>query len=185
MLGLPKGEVFLVPWTSDWEREFQLEKKRIQHIIGQYIINIHHIGSTAIRDLSAKPIIDIAIEIKDFQDGDKCVKPLVEIGYSYKGTNVLPERHYFSKGEPRTHQIHMYQSGDGYLLEQLRFRDYLRDNETARNQYEKLKHELSLLSIGNKHKYAEDNTEFVKSILERMNKKIRFTSMKSLPWKVY
>jgi len=106
MLGLPKGEVFIVPWTSDWEEEFQLEKNRIEHIIAQYIVNVHHIGSTSIRDLSAKPIIDIAIEIKDFQDGGKCVKPLGEIGYSYKGTNVLPDRHYFNKGEPRTHQIH-------------------------------------------------------------------------------
>ncbi|MGN7938388.1 GrpB family protein [Virgibacillus sp. 6R] len=170
MLGLPKGEVFIVPWTSDWEKEYQLEKNRIEHRIGQYIVKVHHIGSTAIRDLSAKPIIDIAIEIKDFQDGEKCVKPLVEIGYFYKGTNVLPERHYFNKGEPRTHQIHMYQSGNRFLLDQLRFRDYLRDNETARNQYAKLKHELSLVSNGNKHKYAEDKTEFVKSILERINK---------------
>jgi GrpB-like predicted nucleotidyltransferase (UPF0157 family) len=64
----------------------------------------------------------------------------------------------------------MYQSGNRYLLEQLSFRDYLRENETARNQYEKLKQELSAVSRGNKHKYAEDKTDFVKSILDRMNK---------------
>lgn len=170
MLGLPKGEVFLVPWTTEWETEFILEKKRIQDVIGKYIVDVHHIGSTAVKNLSAKPIIDIAIELKDFKDGEKCVKLLEKLGYSYKGTNVLPDRHYFNKGEPRTHQIHMYQNGNRYLLEQLSFRDYLRENETARYQYEKLKQELSSVSKGNKHKYSEDKTDFVKYILDRMNK---------------
>ncbi|MFU2018857.1 GrpB family protein [Peribacillus butanolivorans] len=170
MLGLPKGEVFLVPWTNDWEKEFLLEKERIQEVIGQNILAVHHIGSTAIKHLSAKPIIDIAIEVKGFQDGEKCVKALEILGYSYKGTNVLPDRYYFNKGEPRTHQIHMYQSGNKYLLEQLDFRDYLRNNETARIQYKKLKQELSTVNKNNKHKYADDKTNFVKSILESIKK---------------
>lgn len=170
MLGLPKGEVFLVPWTTAWETEFILEKKKIQDVIGHYLVNVHHIGSTAVKNLSAKPIIDIVIEINNFQDGEKCIESLAELGYSYKGTNVLPDRYYFNKGEPRTHQIHMYQSGNRYLLEQLSFRDYLRENETARNQYEKLKKNLSSISGGNKHRYAAEKTDFVNSILERMNK---------------
>lgn len=87
MLGLPKGEVSLVPWTNNWEKEFLLEKERIQEVIGQNILAVHHIGSTAIKHLSAKPIIDIAIEVKEFQDGEKCVRALETLGYSYKGTN--------------------------------------------------------------------------------------------------
>lgn len=63
MLGLPKGEVFLIPWTKDWEIEFLLEKSKIEKKIVNYIVDIHHIGSTAVKNLSAKPIIDIAIEI--------------------------------------------------------------------------------------------------------------------------
>lgn len=170
MLGLPKGEVFLVPWTNDWEKEFLLEKERIQEVIGQNILAVHHIGSTAVKHLSAKPIIDIAIEVKGFQDGEKCVTALETLGYSYKGTNVLPDRYYFNKGEPRTHQIHMYQSGNKYLLEQLDFRDYMRNNETARIQYIKLKQELSTVNKNNKHKYTDDKTNFVKSILENIKK---------------
>lgn len=52
MLGLPKGEVFLVPWTANWETEFKLEKQKIEDVIGQYIVNIHHIGSTAVKNLT-------------------------------------------------------------------------------------------------------------------------------------
>src|SRR5699024_5687384 len=143
VLGLPRGEVFLVPWTEEWSQEFLLEKERIQQKIGKYILNIHHIGSTAVKGLSAKPIIDIAVEIEEFEDGENCVIQLAKLGYTYKGTNILPERHYFRKGEPRTHQIHMYQSGSKYLIEQLKFRDYLRKNDEARMDYEKLKIQLA------------------------------------------
>lgn len=95
-----------------------MEKERIETQIGKYIVGIHHIGSTAVKHLSAKPIIDIGIELRSFSDGELCVSPLKELGYSYKGTNILPERHYFNKGEPRTHQIHMYQQGSQFLQEQ-------------------------------------------------------------------
>ncbi|PLS17403.1 GrpB family protein [Bacillus sp. M6-12] len=170
MLGLPKGEVFLIPWTDDWQKEFLSEKGKIQEVIGQHILAIHHIGSTAVKYLRAKPIIYIAVEIKAFQDGEKCVKPLESLGYSYKGTNILPDRYYFNKGEPRTHQIHLYQSRNKYLLEQLNFRDYLRSNKAARIQYEQLKLELSKINKDNKHKYANDKTNFVKLILDKIKK---------------
>lgn len=90
------------------------------------------------------------------------------LGYSYKGTDVLPERHYFNKGEPRTHQIHMYQRHNKYLLEQLNFRDYLRNNEQARSEYQQLKLKLSRLHGNDKHKYAHEKTDFIKSILEKI-----------------
>ncbi|MFD0681897.1 MULTISPECIES: GrpB family protein [unclassified Paenibacillus] len=168
MLGLPKGEVFLIPWTVEWEKEFLLEKERIVELIGNKILSVHHIGSTSIKNLSAKPIIDIAIVIQSFQDGTDCMAPLEKLGYTYKGPDLLPDRHYFNKGEPRTHQIHIYQSDNRYLLEQLAFRDYLRINDEARVQYENLKQNLSLVNSNNKHKYANDKTEFVRSILDKI-----------------
>lgn len=166
MLGLPKGEVFLIPWTEKWEKEFLVEKEKIDAKIGKDIISIHHIGSTAVKGLSAKPIIDIAIEINNFEDGAYISSALETLGYGYKGTNILPDRHYFIKGEPRTHQIHMYQTGNKYLQEQLKFRDYLRENKKTRDQYEELKRNLASSNKNDKHKYAEDKTAFIKLILK-------------------
>jgi len=168
VLGLPKGEVFLVPWTENWEREFKLEKERIKNKIGDFAIAIHHIGSTAVKHLSAKPIIDIAVEIREFHYGELCISPLEEIGYSYKGIYILPDRHYFNKGEPRTHQIHMYPSGNKYLLQQLKFRDYLRNHDEVRIEYEQFKLKLSKLNKNKKHQYAESKTDFINSILEKL-----------------
>lgn len=168
MLGLPKGEVFLVPWTEEWNKNFLSEKEKIQDKIGEYIMDIHHIGSTSVKHLSAKSIIDIAIEIKDFKDGANASSPLEKLGYSYRGTNILPDRHYFSKGEPRTHQIHMHQCGNKHLLEQLKFRDYLRDNDEARIEYERLKLNLAKLNKNNRQKYTEEKTTFIRTILGKI-----------------
>ncbi|MFD1929577.1 GrpB family protein [Sporosarcina siberiensis] len=168
MLGLPKGEVFLVTWTEDWPKEFLLEKDRIQSEIGQYVVGIHHIGSTAVKGLKAKPIIDIAVEIKDFNDGKHCIAPLESLGYSYRGINILPDRHYFNKAEPRTHQIHMYQKGNKFLVEQLKFRNYLRSNDNAKMEYEELKIKLSKVNKHNKHKYADEKTDFISSVLAKL-----------------
>ncbi|SEI86767.1 GrpB domain, predicted nucleotidyltransferase, UPF0157 family [Alkalibacterium gilvum] len=167
MLGLPKDEVFLVPWTEDWTKDFLSERKRIQNKTGKFIVDIHHIGSTSVRGLSAKPIIDIAIEINNFYDGDQCVTPLKDLGYSYGGVNILPDRHYFYKGEPRTHQIHMYQTGSKFLIEQLNFRDCLRNNDKIKREYQELKMSLSESHKHNKHKYADEKTNFINSILAK------------------
>lgn len=167
MLGLPRGEVFLVPWTEKWHEEFLQEKQRIEKQIGEFIIAIHHIGSTAVPYLSAKPIIDIAIEVDNERDGYKCITPLEQIDYRFR-ENVLPERFYFNKGEPRTHQIHLYEKGNRYLQRQLHFRDYLRENDAIRKQYEKLKYELVEKNSNNKHAYAEEKTEFIMRVLGKI-----------------
>ena len=168
MLGLPRGEVFLVPWTEDWLKQYLLEKDKIKNKIEDFIIDIHHIGSTAVKGLSAKPIIDIAVELKRFNDGKLCAAPLERLGYTYHGMNILPDRHYFSKGEPRTHQIHMFETRSKYLIDQLKFRDFLRSNANARRKYEKLKIQLADIYKHNKHEYADAKTDFVNSILGKV-----------------
>ena len=84
MLGLPYGKVFLVPWTEEWEIEFMKEKQLIEEQIGEHILAIHHIGSTSIPYLSAKPIIDIAIELENYTDGIHCIKKLELLNYKYR-----------------------------------------------------------------------------------------------------
>lgn len=168
MLGLPKGEVFLIPWMNEWVDEFINESEKITFELGELVLAVHHIGSTAVRNLSAKPIIDIAIELKDFQLGKHCVQGLERIGYEYKGTNILPERHYFSKGEPRTHQIHMFQTGNIYLRKQLAFRDYLLNDNEALNEYQALKEKLSRTHQTDKITYSHAKTDFINIIMDKL-----------------
>ena len=165
MLGLPKGEVFLFNYTDEWVVEFKKESEEILDIIGRYVSNIHHIGSTAVPGLKAKPIIDIAIELFSFKDGYQCVEPLNKIGYKHRIIPELPERHYFSKGDPRTHQIHMYKPKSKYLWEQLSFRDKLRADPELANEYQEIKEKLSRIYGSNKLAYADAKTKFIKSVV--------------------
>lgn len=168
MLGLPKGEVFLTPWTNEWVTEFTNESDKITSEIGELVLAVHHIGSTAVKNLSAKPIIDIAVELKDFKLGKHCVKGLERLGYEYKGTDILPERYYFSKGEPRTHQIHMFQTGNIFLEKQLAFRDYLLNDNKALNEYQTLKEKLTKTHQTDKVTYSYAKTDFINTIMEKL-----------------
>ncbi|WP_152391850.1 GrpB family protein [Paenibacillus guangzhouensis] len=165
MLGLPKGQVFIIPWTEQWIVAYEAESRIIRDTLQAFHVTVHHIGSTAIRGLSAKPIIDIAIEIDHFEDSSLCAAKLEELGYRYLGTNILPERHYLNKGEPRTHQIHMYEKDNRYLKDQLLFRNYLNVHEEARTAYQDLKMQLSEKYKSDKHAYADAKTAFVRDIL--------------------
>ena len=165
MLGLPKGEVFLCDYTGEWIIEFEKESEIILDIIGRYVSNIYHIGSTAVPGLKAKPIIDIAIELFRFENGFQCAEPLSNIGYKHRIIAELPDRHYFSKGDPRTHQLHMYGQKSKYLLEQLRFRDKLRDDPELASEYQVIKEKLSRTYDTNKFAYAEAKSKFIESVV--------------------
>lgn len=172
MLGVPGNKVFLVPWTEEWEREFISEKQEIEKKIGHIIFGIHHIGSTAIKNISAKPIIDIALVIDDENRTTKCIQALEELGYVHKGNTTLSERYYLTKGSPRTHQIHLYNNkGNRYLKEQLAFRDYLRENDNDRIRYEQLKTRLASIYSNDRIAYAEAKSDFVKEILQKVGLK--------------
>ena len=166
MLGLPKGRVFLVPWDKEWKNEYNTEKEKILEKIGAYVVSCHHIGSTAVKDLHSKPIIDIAIEINQYDDGFNCIDNLSTIGYKHRILTELPDRHYFSKGEPRTHQIHMYQIGSIYLRKQIVFRDCLIKNDTLRDEYQKIKEKYAKEHSADKLSYADAKSEFINSILK-------------------
>src|SRR5215217_7868021 len=94
-LEIPEGTVRVVSYSPDWQRMFQEEQGRIQAAVGDYILEIRHIGSTSVPGLSAKPIIDIGVAVASFDEAIRCVEPLVSLGYIYRGENGIPRRHYF------------------------------------------------------------------------------------------
>jgi len=143
MLGLPKGIVRLEPHTERWQRLFAEEAVRVRETVGEYVAAIEHIGSTSIGGIAAKPIIDMAIAVEKAADGEKCVVPLENIGYEYRGENGITGRFYFVKGEPRTHHLHLVLADSDFWRSHLLFRDYLRENPSAAKDYEKLKIDLA------------------------------------------
>ncbi len=166
MLGLEKGFVKLVAHDERWHRLFAEEAAHLSAAIGENVVAIEHIGSTSICGISAKPILDIAIAINDNADGEKCVKPLENMGYIYRGENGIPGRFYFVKGAPRTHHLHMLKQDSNFWKNHLLFRDYLRENPPVAQKYDYLKKELAQNHSANRDAYLDGKAAFVEDVLK-------------------
>ncbi len=103
---------------------------------------MEHFGSTAVPQLSAKPIIDIFIILDDLPIWPTLIQPLANLGYVYWAENPRSDRMFFVKGMPphgrrRTHHVHVRKAGDA--MAELQFRDWLREHPDDASRYEKLK----------------------------------------------
>lgn len=166
MLGLPDNKVFLVDYDKEWELLFNQEKQKILEVFEGHNIQVHHIGSTAVKNLKSKPILDIAIEVDSFQNINYYIHYLQKLNYTSKGSNILPDRYYFLKGNPRTHQIHLYEKNNHFLNQQIKFRDILRKHPNLRDEYESLKIKLANANKNDKHNYTDLKTEYINRILK-------------------
>ena len=165
-LGLKRGIVRLTPHTERWHDLFAEEEERLRGAVGEYALAVEHVGSTSICGLRAKPIIDIAVAVREVADAGKCVSPLERIGYEYRGEQGIPGRHFFRKGDPRTHHLHLVEMGGDLWRNHLLFRDYLRRRREAREKYEELKLELARKHKEDREAYTEGKAEFIERVLE-------------------
>src|SRR5918992_128153 len=166
MLGLERGTVRLVPHTERWHDLFAEEERRLRVAFGDYALAIEHVGSTAICGLSAKPIIDIAVAVREIADAEECMTALEQLGYEYRGEQGIPGRHFFGKGEPRTHHLHMVELSSDFWRSHLLFRDYLLQHRETTEKYERLKKELAEKYKGDREAYTEGKAAFIESVLE-------------------
>ncbi len=155
-----------MPHTELWHQLFAEEEARLREAIGEQVVAIEHVGSTAVCGLFAKPVIDITVAIREITDAEKCVMPLESIGYEYRGESGIPGRHYFVKGEPRTHHLHMVKLGGDLWRDHLLFRDYLRQHPRIAREYESLKKELARKHMGNREAYTGEKVAFIEGVLK-------------------
>lgn len=165
MLGLEKGVVRLVAYNPEWKDFYQSEKTTLQTALGSYILDIQHVGSTSIPGMVAKPIIDIAVAVHDFEEAKACI-PLVEsVGYEYRGEFGLPRRHYFVRGEPRLFHLHMSEITSLEWQNTLLFRDYLIQHPEAAVQYAQLKRRLAEQFPHDREAYLDGKSAFVEGVI--------------------
>ncbi len=167
LLGLKRGELRVSSYREEWKNLFEIEKRDIEKAIGDYIEDIQHVGSTSIPGMSAKPILDIAIAVKDFEEARICINPLCDMGYTFKGENGIPRRHYFLKGEPCTHHIHMLEKINEEWERLILFRDYLRSHQNTAEEYNQLKRELSERLQGDRKAYQAAKSDFVAAVIRK------------------
>lgn len=167
-VGLRKGTLKLAPFSKSWRKLFDEEKRIFLDIIGDCILDIEHIGSTAIEGALAKPIIDILVSLRKFEDGFACVKPLESIGYEFRGELGQPGRHYFVKGrQVVTHHVHMFQKNHPDFEKHILFRDYLNRHPDYVRKYCDLKKKFLERYRNNRESYTESKTPFIEDVVRK------------------
>ncbi|QHE52681.1 GrpB family protein [Pontibacillus sp. HMF3514] len=157
--------VIVEPYNEDWVHKFNEEKNLLHHIFGEELVAIHHIGSTSVPRLSAKPIIDLMPVAKNIRNIDNYNEDMKDIGYEPMGEFGIKNRRYFRKGgEDRSHHIHVFQEGSPDVERHLAFRDYLRTHEDVAQQYGELKQKLAKQYPHDMEAYIDGKEQLVKDI---------------------
>jgi GrpB-like predicted nucleotidyltransferase (UPF0157 family) len=172
MLGLDRKIVELVSHRKEWKTLFEREAELIREVAGDFALAIEHIGSTAIPNLVAKPIIEIMVGVGDLADVEKFLRlPLGKIGYESRGEAGIAGRHYFRKGTATasTHHLSLVELGGGVWKRHIAFRNYLREHPQAARRYAALKKDLATRFRDNREAYTNGKTEFVEEILSKAN----------------
>lgn len=155
--------VTVVEHSTAWSNKFAIESKELTTQIGEIINQIHHIGSTAVPGLKAKPIIDIILDVKSLTGLDLNNSKLEQLGYEAMGELGIKGRRYFRKGgDNRTHQIHAFQSGDPNIIRHIAFRDYLIEHDEIAKKYGELKFAIAQRCNNDIEQYCDEKNAFVK-----------------------
>ncbi|MCM0148654.1 GrpB family protein [Photobacterium galatheae] len=164
----------VVDYRDSWNDEFRQEKIRLQSALNEdNVVAIHHIGSTSVKGLCAKPIIDILIEVKSLEKLDSESYLMASFGYEVKGEFGIVGRRYFQKGGiQRSHQVYAFLVGSPEAKRHIAFRDYLITFPDIALEYGALKREAASICDNNIDVYCNHKNSFIKE-----------HEMKALRWK--
>jgi GrpB-like predicted nucleotidyltransferase (UPF0157 family) len=161
-----KRTIEVVPYDSAWPERFREEAEDLLELFGSQVVAIHHVGSTAIPGIRAKPIIDVLVVVRDLEEIDQRNEEMVARGYIPKGSFGIPGRRFFIKGTEteRTHHVHVFGRGHPAIRRHLTFRDYLRAHPERARAYSDLKAELARRFRHDIEGYMAGKDAFIKAI---------------------
>ena len=167
-LGLEGGIVRLVPYDPAWPKLFEAEAERLQEIFAAAGLEaaLEHTGSTAVPGLAAKPILDI---LGGYPAGAR-VSDYIDVlttaaGYAHRGEQGIPGREFFRRGDPRSYHLHLTTIDSTFWRDHLTFRNRLRADDSLRDAYARVKHELAARFPRDREAYIEAKGPFVGEVL--------------------
>lgn len=165
--GIEGGPISIVDYDEAWPERYRAHEAVIRSALGDVASRVEHIGSTAVRGLSAKPVIDILLVVRDPADESSYVPALVEQGYQLRVREPADEEHRMLRTPGRDVHIHVYPQGARAIDRYIRFRDRLRDSAEDRAAYANLKKELAKRDWDDRNAYAEAKTPIIREILAK------------------
>jgi len=162
--------VHMVPHDPNWRQKFQQEAERVSAAAGSNVVAVHHVGSTAIPAIYAKPIIDLLLVVRDLAALDERQPMMEALGYEARGEYGIPGRRFFRRDNEhgdRTHQIHAFEDGSPQIARHLAFRDYMIAHPEAAEAYSDLKRDLAAKYPEDIEAYMDGKDEFIQEIDRR------------------
>jgi GrpB-like predicted nucleotidyltransferase (UPF0157 family) len=163
-------KVEVVPHNPRWRDAFEAEAKRVAVALGGNVAAIHHIGSTAIPNIYAKPVVDLLVEVRDITEVDGQSSAMQSLGYEVMGEYGIPGRRYFRKDTHegiRTHNIHAFEAGSAEVERHLAFRDYMVAHPADAQRYSELKRRLAEEHPQSMDGYMDGKDGFIKEMDRR------------------
>ena len=163
-------KVKVVPHNPQWRDAFEAEAKQVAAALGENVVAIHHIGSTAIPDIYAKPVVDLLVEVRDITEVDGRSSAMESLGYEVMGEYGIPGRRYFRKDSQkgiRTHNIHAFEAGSAEVERHLAFRDYMIAHPGDAQRYSELKRKLAEEHPQSMDGYMDGKDGFIKEMDRR------------------
>ena len=170
IIGQHKRNINIVPYHPGWVALYELEAARLQEALGEQILAIEHIGSTAIPGMPSKPVIDMMAAVKSLKVGEELIPVLGSLGYEFRFPDIVPERMFFMREsalDVRTHHMNLTEPGSGFWVNQLAFRDYLRGHDEIAQEYVNLKVRLAEDYACTGVLDVDGKSEFVGRVLKR------------------
>lgn len=166
-LGTPGRHVEIAEYSPGWPRVFERESAAILEACCPWVAAVHHVGSTSVPGLAAKPVLDMLPVAAGLAEALEAVPRMEALGYRYRGENGIAGRFYFEKsvdGRTVAH-IHLFPAGHPAIYTHLAFRDYLRAHPDAARDYERLKRELAAKHRNDREAYTDAKTAFIQGII--------------------
>lgn len=165
----PEEDIRLEPPDPSWSQKFEGERSLVERTLGDSIQGgVHHVGSTAIPGIAAKPIVDMMVGVQNLERARACIPLLAWIGYEHLAT-LDASMLWFCKPslEHRIYHLYLVEPTTQEWTARLAFRDYLRSHAEARQAYEDLKVRLARQHKDDRAAYTNEKGAFVSDIVRR------------------
>jgi GrpB-like predicted nucleotidyltransferase (UPF0157 family) len=161
--------VRIVDYDPAWPAMAEEEMRRIREALGEVAVLLEHVGSTAVPDLAAKPIVDLQLSVRAIQPRERYVEPLERLGYLFVPAPESPDYHFFAKPpeRPRTHHLHVCETGSEHEFRHIAVRDFLRAHADEAAKYAALKRQVVAHRPQDRLAYIEGKDDYVTALDER------------------
>ena len=169
MTGLVRGTVQLAAHQKEWDANAEQTMKMLRRLLGDTAVDIQHVGSTAIPLICAKPIIDIAVDVRNLRDITPFIGTLKQNGFVFRGEDV-PGQVLLAVGDfendVRTHHIHVVKWKSSQWKNYINFRDYLNAFPEKAMEYDDCKRKLAARFPNDRGNYTAGKQTLIESFLQ-------------------